>query len=198
MAEYLNHYRCSICGYHWTDEWSCMCDDRCPECSTPISPYFSKKLEEKAVTEEETEESFEERLRRISDEVKADIKAGRYRGGQIHPNISAKQPKMSGFGLLQKRFLEEFIDTLSTDHRTIVLDSVPKSLKGTKAECTIVDECHHIKPYQIWIPHESDTKIGQERDGPKKPYWTQPIPKKTPETPPSDAKRQQLKAKRKK
>ncbi|AGB45750.1 hypothetical protein FJ872_11180 [Mesorhizobium sp. B2-5-9] len=40
MAWYLNHYECYRCSEHWTDEWSCMCDDECPNCgarhATPI------------------------------------------------------------------------------------------------------------------------------------------------------------------
>ena len=34
---YLNHYQCE-CGEAWTDQWSCACDDRCPDCDAPISP----------------------------------------------------------------------------------------------------------------------------------------------------------------
>jgi hypothetical protein len=40
---------------------------------------------------EETEEEHAVRLRKISEEVKADIKAGRYRHGQLRPDISAKK-----------------------------------------------------------------------------------------------------------
>jgi len=32
-----NHYVCSNCGCEWTDEWSCMCDDDCPECGTTMT-----------------------------------------------------------------------------------------------------------------------------------------------------------------
>lgn len=40
---------------------------------------------------EEAEEEFKARLRAISDEVKADMDAGRYRHGQLHPEIHAKK-----------------------------------------------------------------------------------------------------------
>ena len=46
---YENHYYCS--GDHeygtrhkpvrWVDSWSCMCNDRCPECRTEIEAYVS-------------------------------------------------------------------------------------------------------------------------------------------------------------
>ncbi|RUU81431.1 MAG: hypothetical protein EOS05_08360 [Mesorhizobium sp.] len=40
MSWYANHYECYRCGEHWVDEWSCMCDDDCPNCgarhATPI------------------------------------------------------------------------------------------------------------------------------------------------------------------
>ena len=34
---YRNEYACS-CGHEWSDEWSCACDDRCPQCDTEIEP----------------------------------------------------------------------------------------------------------------------------------------------------------------
>lgn len=40
MAWYANHYECYKCSEHWADEWSCMCDDECPNCgarhATPV------------------------------------------------------------------------------------------------------------------------------------------------------------------
>ena len=39
---YANHYDCSRCGLNWTDDWSCMCDDRCPECRLACSPTSSE------------------------------------------------------------------------------------------------------------------------------------------------------------
>ena len=32
MAWFCNYYQCARCGYDWTDEWSCTCEDDCPEC----------------------------------------------------------------------------------------------------------------------------------------------------------------------
>lgn len=29
---YLNIYYCEDCDEEWEDEWSCMCNDKCPEC----------------------------------------------------------------------------------------------------------------------------------------------------------------------
>lgn len=47
MACFLNHYTCARCGCEWTDEWSCMCDDDCPECGARhMSPYDSDDLTE--------------------------------------------------------------------------------------------------------------------------------------------------------
>jgi len=40
---FKNKYRCE-CGTAWEDEWSCMCDDRCPSCDTPISPEYSEAV----------------------------------------------------------------------------------------------------------------------------------------------------------
>lgn len=38
---YLNHYRCSCCGFEWQDRWSCACNDRCSQCNREIEPYQS-------------------------------------------------------------------------------------------------------------------------------------------------------------
>lgn len=50
---FLNHYRCDECIdpesdpengelLEWSDEWSCQCDDECPECGRAFSPYKSE------------------------------------------------------------------------------------------------------------------------------------------------------------
>jgi predicted nucleic acid-binding Zn-ribbon protein len=45
VAWYLNHYQCARCDYHWDDEWSCTCDDGCPQCGARhMSPYDSDDL----------------------------------------------------------------------------------------------------------------------------------------------------------
>jgi hypothetical protein len=47
MAWYLNYYTCARCDCTWTDEWSCMCDDDCPECDARhMSPHDSDDLTE--------------------------------------------------------------------------------------------------------------------------------------------------------
>jgi hypothetical protein len=47
MAQFLNFYECDRCGHKWTDVWSCMCDDDCPECGARhMTPYKSKDVEE--------------------------------------------------------------------------------------------------------------------------------------------------------
>jgi hypothetical protein len=57
MAWYRNHYHCGDCGTDWEDEWSCCCDDECPECgSRHWSPVESEDLTEVVW---ETEAGFE-------------------------------------------------------------------------------------------------------------------------------------------
>jgi len=47
MAWYLNRYECSRCGSDWQGEWSCMCDDDCPQCGARhMSPADSDDLTE--------------------------------------------------------------------------------------------------------------------------------------------------------
>lgn len=45
---FLNHYECSECGEKWDDEWSCMCNDRCPKCNAEIMPISSEELDKYA------------------------------------------------------------------------------------------------------------------------------------------------------
>lgn len=45
MAWYRNHYRCALCDYDWSDEWSCTCEDDCPSCGARhMTPYDSDDL----------------------------------------------------------------------------------------------------------------------------------------------------------
>lgn len=47
MAWFRNYYRCARCHSGWADEWSCMCDDDCPNCDARhMSPYDSEDLTE--------------------------------------------------------------------------------------------------------------------------------------------------------
>jgi hypothetical protein len=41
------------CGKKWTDEWSCMCNDKCPVCGGEIEPYKSEELNDPANLEDE-------------------------------------------------------------------------------------------------------------------------------------------------
>ena len=41
---FRNSYLCPDCGAELEDEWSCMCNDRCPECDVEIEPSSSEDL----------------------------------------------------------------------------------------------------------------------------------------------------------
>jgi Restriction endonuclease BglII len=41
---FRNYYRCPYDGAAWIDEWSCMCNDRCPTCRAEIEPYDSEDI----------------------------------------------------------------------------------------------------------------------------------------------------------
>ena len=42
---FRNYYRCERDGTEWSDDWSCMCNDRCPTCDAEISPYYSEDID---------------------------------------------------------------------------------------------------------------------------------------------------------
>ena len=44
MAWFRNYYTHPECGVSWTDEWSCMCNDRCPACDAEIEPEESEEI----------------------------------------------------------------------------------------------------------------------------------------------------------
>lgn len=81
MAWFRNHYRCDECGTKWHDEWSCCCDDECPNCgSGDWSPYESDDLSEVV---DETKGTF--LLLRSPDT------AGHYPDYQIVASFSSKE-----------------------------------------------------------------------------------------------------------
>lgn len=41
MPQFLNQYHCEKCSVEWSDQWSAMCDDKCPQCGTAHSPVNS-------------------------------------------------------------------------------------------------------------------------------------------------------------
>ena len=42
---FKNHYSHPACGVEWEDIWTSTCDDKCPKCDAPISPYCSEELD---------------------------------------------------------------------------------------------------------------------------------------------------------
>lgn len=40
---FRNHYECP-CGATWSDTWTCMVDDDCPDCGTTCSPDESEDI----------------------------------------------------------------------------------------------------------------------------------------------------------
>jgi hypothetical protein len=41
---FRNYYLCPKDGTKWVDEWSCMCNDRCPVRGDEIKPYESEDI----------------------------------------------------------------------------------------------------------------------------------------------------------
>lgn len=49
-------YLCPRCAAAWTDEWSCLCNDRCPTCDLEICPE-SWEDESRPLAREDFEEA---------------------------------------------------------------------------------------------------------------------------------------------
>ena len=43
---------CSECRTEWTDEWSCTCNDRCPNCHLESSPVCVRDLSRELLPED--------------------------------------------------------------------------------------------------------------------------------------------------
>ncbi len=41
---FRNYYCCPYDRAAWINEWSCMCNDRCPMCRAEIEPYDSEDI----------------------------------------------------------------------------------------------------------------------------------------------------------
>lgn len=121
----------------------------------------------------EVEETLEEciaRMKKISDEVKADIMAGRYKHGQIHPHIrgnyagditTTRWPEQSGLmravskadafaDMYMGKWEGGLMDALkeySERDMGILMDSFFKPPRGY----VMFDESHHIRPESMWI-----------------------------------------------
>lgn len=44
MALFKNYYDCDPCGELWNDQWSCVCNDKCPNCNAEIEPHHSRQI----------------------------------------------------------------------------------------------------------------------------------------------------------
>ena len=53
FCNYINHYHCDHTGRpeesikpscDWSNNWSCMCNDKCPVCNLEIEPYDSEEI----------------------------------------------------------------------------------------------------------------------------------------------------------
>lgn len=161
-----------------------------------------------AVDEEETLEQHTARMKRIRDEVTADIKAGRYKHGQIHPHIrgdyavagteTGRWPsKYVPQGLYEKPFTELYMmqmmesmrDVLrgrsKVDAQMITLDSL-FSPSRRSIPTIIMDDCHYVRPSDMWL-----------RPEPKEKDWERKTFKSGPATTPSEAVRQKRREERK-
>lgn len=201
MAKYSNHYECP-CGHTWADEWDCGCDDRCSMCNTSCSPSFSYDLDNPEEVNEmrhnhdyETLEEHTARMKRIRDEVTADIKAGRYKNGQIHPHIRGNYAgsltgrvqdhtdymKWFTRSLFHELHMEHFNEMIrersKVDMQMINFDSL-FSPSRRPLPSIIMDECHYIEPKDMWL-----------RPEPREKDWDRKMFKSGPPTTPSEATR---------
>jgi len=149
---------------------------------------------------EETLEEHTARMKRIAEEVKADIKAGRYKHGQVHPHIRGDYARgtVTGrwpeqFGHIHEinkseRFADMYMDKWEGglinalraypkgDMKMFALDSFFKPSRRP-IPMMAMDECHYIKPESMWI------RPTKEKDWDQKKFTSGPA------TSPSEATR---------
>lgn len=90
MAWSLNHHECYRCGEHWTDEWSCQCDDECPYCGAgDSSPIESEDLS--GYIEQEAGEHIVYVSPASADDSPDYEEVGRYRSKRIAKGIMTRR-----------------------------------------------------------------------------------------------------------
>ena len=144
--------------------------------------------------DEETEEEHAVRLRKISEEVKADIQAGRYKNGQVHSHIHGSykfKGTVTGRSPVYIDWKSEALDQdpfwdIGRSYSHLMSDRHERS---RRYDHIIIDECHHIDPSTYWI-----TKYEPK---PKEKDWDRKSFKSGGPTPPTDEVRAKLRAKRK-
>lgn len=145
------------------------------------------------MSEEQTEEEWKAELKRISDEVKADIKAGRYKGGQVHPHVHARKGTETG-RLAETRHTKcdlsayERYSSMYPDIETLT-KSLYYRYFGSSAQLLYMDESHYVDPKTYWTK-QSETK-------PKEKDWKRKTFKSEGPTTPSEAVRLKRRAERK-
>lgn len=78
-------YDCSRCGNTWTDEWSCTCNDRCPQCDAETEPTSAIDLSRRL-----TAEDYIEAARFIS-----------RRSGEAAPEVTHEEAKAYAEAVLE-------------------------------------------------------------------------------------------------
>ncbi len=146
--------------------------------------------------DEETEEEHAVRLRKISEEIKAEMKAGTFNfKGTVTGRVTTYEP--SEQRLQFKEILPEEIYVFDYDSEIYPPVSERQEFRQAvhslfqkyieKHPIIVFDECHHIKPQDYWLGY--DTR--REKDWDRKEF------KSNGPTPPSEAVRLKLRAKRK-
>jgi hypothetical protein len=55
---FRNKYRHEECGASWEDEYSCICNDKCPSCNAEIEPEESDDLTVRVMENEEDDRYY--------------------------------------------------------------------------------------------------------------------------------------------
>lgn len=119
------------------------------------------------------EEEFKAQLKAKADAVKADIKAGRYRNGEIHPHINATAPIVPAtaeeretcgddmltmmtlmYGMIEPspRFHEIYTSRWSSKYPSI--EEIPRRMIGRRADMVIMDDLESLSTKAQKISYE--------------------------------------------
>lgn len=132
---------------------------------------------------EETLEEHTARMKKIADEVKADIKAGRYKHGQIHPHIrgdyargtvTGRWPEQSGQireSIKDDSFAELYLgkwesglmDAVRAYSKPETQHMILDSFFRPSQRYMMMDESHYTTPESIWIRPTKDKDWDQKK-----------------------------------
>jgi hypothetical protein len=91
MVWFLKYYRHHECHTSWTDEWSCACNDRCPQCNAEIEPY--KWADLSVIVQDNGDGTWDVLVSPATAEDRPDYEATKFSSGKAAKRFAVRKRK---------------------------------------------------------------------------------------------------------